>query len=280
MKKQLLMFVAGILLVACSGNKELETVKQFANDFATKVSNNLVDSIRAMYPDAALCDSFALSFSVDAVDVQETETPGTYKITLGNDVNFMVCHNEDGELNVSDSHGLFAYPTEVMAWAKVMGIWEKDLSDSQLAERLCDNGFKEYLAEKVLSDLKQSIEAKDIEYTWIQDFGYTVLDKIFVVLKNNSDYNLNKEEYSIKGEYWDGSRQSITINTEDIKAHENRRLRILLQEYPDIEKSSVTSGQYKATLNSEVILNITEEDAIKRFYKPTGNEYKEYINNK
>ena len=98
MKKNLLMFAAAVMLAACTGNKELETVKQFANDFATKVSNNQVDSIRALYPDAALCDSFALSFVLDSISVEKNEETGNYHVLISDGIDFVISFMEDNQL--------------------------------------------------------------------------------------------------------------------------------------------------------------------------------------
>ena len=47
-KQLLTVLFVGLLFVSCEKNKD---VKQFALDFAEKVSKNQVDSVRALYPD-------------------------------------------------------------------------------------------------------------------------------------------------------------------------------------------------------------------------------------
>ena len=44
------------LATSCGGKSEADQVKDFALDFAAKVSQNQVDSIRALYADAAKID--------------------------------------------------------------------------------------------------------------------------------------------------------------------------------------------------------------------------------
>ena len=100
MKKiQYLLLAMVAVMASCSGNSE---VKQFAIDFADKVSKNQVDSIRAFYPDAEKMDSFALSYSPDSIKVEETDQPNLFKVTFSNTANMIVAVAEDGKMTVKE----------------------------------------------------------------------------------------------------------------------------------------------------------------------------------
>ena len=279
MKKQLLMFATGIMLVACTENKDLEAVKQFANDFASKVRNNQVDSIRALYPDAVLCDSFALKFVADDIDVKKTDKDDKYIIHLGEGISFTVKKDEEGNMNITESHGLFAYPNETMDIARGVGIWEDELTDAQFAERVNDNDFKDFLSEKAMSDFTQKIEAKEVSYTWATDKS---IDKVFVTLKNLSDFDLKKSDYKIKS-YWqynNGNHEDAYVNSVDLKAGENKKVEVGLDYFPYITEAEIKSGKCKLSITCDVILTISRDEILKNYYKPTGGEYLEYFNNK
>ena len=145
MKKTLMLaalFAVGLLATSCGGGtSEADQVKDFALDFATKVSKNQVDSVRALYADAAKCDSFAVTFVPDSVTVTETETPGTYKVSLGA-ADFTVKRAEDGTMSVVESHGLAAYPADALDFAKKTGQWKDGLNDAEQAVRMADKDFR------------------------------------------------------------------------------------------------------------------------------------------
>ena len=145
MKKTLMLaalFAVGLLVTSCGGGtSEADQVKDFALDFATKVSKNQVDSVRAFYADAAKCDSFAVTFVPDSVTVTETETPGTYKVSLGA-ADFTVKCTEDGKMSVVESHGLAAYPADALDFAKKTGQWKDGLNDAEQAVRMADKDFR------------------------------------------------------------------------------------------------------------------------------------------
>ena len=59
-------------MAACGQGDPKAEVTAFANRFASYVAQNQLDSIRAVYPDAAECDSFALNFVADSMRVRPT----------------------------------------------------------------------------------------------------------------------------------------------------------------------------------------------------------------
>ena len=136
------LLAVGMLATSCGGGtSEADQVKDFGIDFATKVSKNQVDSVRALYADAAKCDSFAVTFVHDSVTVTETETPSTYKVSLGA-ADFTVKRAEDGTMSVVESHGLAAYPADALDFAKKTGQWKDGLNDAEQAVRMADKDFR------------------------------------------------------------------------------------------------------------------------------------------
>lgn len=147
------------LATSCGGKSEADQVKDFALDFATKVSQNQVDSIRALYADAAKIDSFAVAFVPDSVSVAETETSGIYKVSLGT-ADFIVKRADDGTTSVTGSHGLAAYPADVLDFAKKTGLWKDGLSDAEQAIRMADKDFRPYVVASFPKTFAQMLMVK------------------------------------------------------------------------------------------------------------------------
>ena len=67
--KRLLLALSAILLTVCSKDTT-EAVRQFAADFAIKVSKNQKDSLLSVWPDVAKADSLVLSFVEDSIKIE------------------------------------------------------------------------------------------------------------------------------------------------------------------------------------------------------------------
>ena len=147
---QYLLLAMVAVMASCSGNSE---VKQFAIDFADKVSKNQVDSIRAFYPDAAKIDSFALDFNPDSIVVTETETPNVFRVSFSSNKNMLVQRADDGKLTVKESHGLYAISPKEMDFALKTGWVKQDMPDVHLATQMADTAFVSFLAKKAKETL-------------------------------------------------------------------------------------------------------------------------------
>ena len=276
--KKLFFFVPMLALVmlASCGDKLQKQVKNFATDFAQKVSKNQVDSIRAMYPDAAKIDSFALAFNADSLTVVETETEGTYKVMFSKDADMLVECGEEGKMTVKVTRGLAAYPAEKMELALATGWISPELNDIQRQERFADTGFTDALADIAMEQMKKTVVATGWDCTW--DNVMNGLAALYVKVQNNSDQKISANDYTVtsivtvRDNWGNVPPQRGHISTLDIKPHQTVRLRVNMDDYPVPESKSQIS------VNSTVNFNLSKEDLLARFYKPTGNEYKEYLN--
>ena len=84
-------------MAACGQGDPKAEVTAFANRFASYVAQNQLDSIRAVYPDAAECDSFALNFVADSMRVEANEQAGTFTVSVGNGKDFVIAKDKDGK---------------------------------------------------------------------------------------------------------------------------------------------------------------------------------------
>ena len=249
-----------------------EQVKQFAINFAEKVSKNQKDSLTAIWPDVVKADSLALAFAADSISVEPTQTAGQYKVNFGN-ADMLVTMAEDGKMTVDETHGLFAYPAEDIDFAKKTGQWKDGLNDLEQAERMGDKDFKAWVttdfSKKIQGALtvgRQLKTIKDIEY--MMDSGIMA-----AIIHNNSDIAFSASDYNVVFRYCDlhdmmTERYSFeTKPGKDIPANGT------------VQVACDFTGRYFPQ-SASVKMKLSNEQLAAKYFKPTGNEYEEYLKTK
>ncbi|MBR6181148.1 MAG: hypothetical protein IKQ77_08055 [Prevotella sp.] len=155
--KSLLAVLCLVAMTVCSEDPKAEATA-FANRFSSYVAQNQLDSIRAVYPDAAECDSFAVKFNPDSLTVEADAQPDTYKVSVGGGVDFVVVKDKDGKWSVTSSHGLVAFNADDLAFAKSVGQYKEGLTDVQLARRMGMKEFKDGLVSSFVKDLQSKVK--------------------------------------------------------------------------------------------------------------------------
>lgn len=262
------------LATSCGGKSEADQVKDFALDFATKVSQNQVDSIRALYADAAKIDSFAVAFVPDSVSVSvaETETPGTYKVSLGT-ADFTVKRADDGTMSVTGSHGLAAYPADALDFAKKTGQWKDGLSDAEQAVRMADKDFRPYVEAsfpkafaKMLMVKGKLRVVKGLNGPAVMAVGTMGANVVSTCDKpiDGSDY-----EVVFKGQYIDFAITPTTVR-EPGKDIAPKGSVLITTEF--MERLDLQSAYVNVKISNDALFN--------KYFTATGNEYDEYLKSK
>lgn len=274
MKKTLMLaalFAVGLLVTSCGGGtSEADQVKDFALDFATKVSKNQVDSVRALYADAAKCDSFAVTFVHDSVTVTETETPGTYKVSLGA-ADFTVKRAEDGKMSVVESHGLAAYPADALDFAKKTGQWKDGLNDAEQAVRMADKDFRTQVVAAFPKTFAKMLMVKGgLEVVKPCDgpammavgtLGANVVSTCDKAI-SGSDYEVVFKGMSVG--YWGEQPLTTSEPGKDIA--------------PNGSAMVTTDFSVHADYNSAYVnIKISNDELFNKYFTPTGKEYDEYL---
>ena len=260
-------FIICVLLVASCGEgkkmKPEEEVRNYGKYFVEKLNDNQLDSLQATYPDILKADSI-LPVNSDTILIVET-SPGQYDLTLTEGMVLKVNRADDGNISVTESKGLFAFPADKVENAKKTGMWDESLSDTQLNERMKDEEFFNYIQDQIKNKTSNILTVGKYVDTSDPDangrFGYNTL-------KNNSDVDIDPSDYSMIYYEFDFDNQKYkTRPGKLIPAHGSIK----------IESSGSTMyGEYF----EKIKWNLSEEQKVEKFAPFTGNEYQEYLDSK
>lgn len=278
MKRKQLFGIASILtgmaLTACSsGGKSVspeDEVRESVKHFVEMVSAGQLDSVKNIYPEIAMADSIAPVKS-DSISVTETGK-GSYDVAVAEGITVKITRSDDGAVKITESKGLFAYPAEKIEFAKNTGMWDAALSDVKLNERMKDEGFADFIKDKISSQTKNIITIGALSGSSF-DTDYTQ------TLKNNSNVEIRPLDYVINVTgveyYWN----------EEYGVNEPREIRITKpgKAISPNGSAKVSFPTYYGSPSGEIkgiTWKISDEEKARRFAKFTGKEYQEYIDSK
>ena len=279
MKKLFYLFmVVAIMVIVTSCDSKKSEVKNFVMQFSQSLSENDTAFIHSAYPCSAECDS--LSFPVDekAIQVEEGDTAGIY-VVKNNDKELVVTIADDGTMTIVDSRNVFSYAVSKKNFALATGWIEDGMSDSQMAERFADKDFINYLGSTLIKELTNNLRVQDWEYSMspmemsARSLSYVPLQFIVV---NNTPYDIAAEDYHIDAtisylRVAGVDNQKKEVNGEAIGANSSIKIKYNLSPvYND-------PNLFEDVVSEKIALNISEEEALQKYFIPKGGEYKSYL---
>lgn len=266
----IMLFVGVGLIVSC-GKKSSpeEEIKDYGKYFVEKLKANQLDSLKNSYPGITEADSI-VPIKSDTIIVAQI-TPGEYDLTLAEGVVLKVSRSEDGNISVTDSKGLFAFPSNKLEIAKKTGMASDSLSDKDLANRFKDKDFFDYM-DKQIEEKKNSILTYTNRLTVTKEPAYMMdSGSGYYTITNNTDQNIKGSDYSMIFKYtYMGYGSSSSTKTEpgkDIPAKGSVQIVKGFSGHDFVEFKGI-------------IINIPEEELFKTFIPFSGNEYQEYLDSK
>ena len=250
--------------------KPEEEVRKFGSYFVEKISAGQLDSIKDFYPEISIADSI-IPLKSDSIIVMEF-APNQYDVTLTEEVTLKINRSENGYITVTESKGLFAFPEYKVDIAKKTGMWEDNLTDAQLNERLKDEDFFKFIKKsktvndkKIISVGQVQPNDKNIESCGFCD-GHLIITNQTDVFISGDDYELvNKVGYQ-------GQATDYDDGYSEFGSHEKGK---------DLEPYG--KARYEAEWGFRVYNNyrikwkLTKEQLQEKFAPFTGNEYQEYL---
>lgn len=248
-----------------------EQVKQFAINFAEKVSKNQKDSLTAIWLDVVKADSLALAFTADSIGVEPTQTAGKYKVNFGN-ADMLVSVAEDGKMTVGETHGLFAWPAEDIEFAKKTGQWKDGLNDPEQAERMGDKEFKTLVTADFSKKMQDALKAEK-KIIMIKDQVNPPEPGIMAaIIRNNSDIDISGTDYQVIFKI-----STSYAGMEDISNKENPGKDISAK---DTVQVTCYWGLHNQPIEARVKMKLSNEQLFNKYFKATGNEYEDYLKTK
>lgn len=273
MKKGFIILAVVVALASC--DDPMKEARQFAEEFSTAVTAGDTTTLYRIYPDAAKADSLALSYVADSLQLEPNATGDTLLIKFSPAVNVTAVKEAEGKFRVINSHGLFAYPAERLAYAKSTGQFADSLDDISNAERIADKGFDDFLAQKMKSQLNGALK---IVSSTKGDFaegegGIMEPMSLTVTIENTSEMPIPGNAYRvlITTIDWDADYMRDVSSTHPLAGK-------------DIKSGEKQSFKYKhpyvgARFSSKIQMLNTGGDLVSG-YTPKGNEYAEYLSSK
>ena len=164
--KKWLYGIIALLLAAIGGggywwysqSKGDQKVQLFVEQFLKAVETGDRATIRNLYPYADSADSLTLPRT--EFMVSKIEESDNYKVVWNKDVWLEIALWEKEGWTIVSSQGFFAWPDDVMDFAKKTGQWKAGLTDKELAERISDDKFKKTLMDEFCTAFKKKVIQK------------------------------------------------------------------------------------------------------------------------
>lgn len=269
MPASLLMMLAAMSWSCGEKTKPEDEVRNYGRMFIEKVSANQIDSLKGSYPDISKADSI-MPLKSDTIMVAATAEPGEYDLTLTEGVVLKVTRQEDGGINVKESKGLFAFPEDKVDIAKKTGMWDDSLNDSQLADRMKDDDFFQFISSRSNINPKDIISVGKLVVT--KDWPGIEMEsgRGYYLFTNKTDMPIAATDYVVlmagenaySGERWNYTKPGLNL--------EPKGTAKLSVEFRPRADPSVKGIKF----------NISDEELKAKFAPLKGNEYQEYLDSK
>lgn len=253
---------------ACNQAEPNAEALQFASRFASFVSQNQLDSIRAFYPGAALCDSFALRFVPDSIKLVANEQADTFRVTASDNVTFVLVKNQNGEFSVTESHGLVAFDEDCLKFAQVTGQYKDGLTDAEQSKRMSEKGFKDQL----IKDFKKSLSEKVYPRKNFDEIRFPMFSadegESAAVVYNKTGKTIEGRDYELY----------IYIDGQHGSGFDNLKGKDLMP--GGSATFNFTYAGNSVPVSSRVVFKLSDEQLFEKYYEATGLEFDDYMRNK
>ena len=280
MKKSLLFGIASLALTvgACGGRKGTQEseISDYGKYFIEKLAANQIDSIKDTYPDIVKSVSL-VPVKSDTIIVVESE-PGKFDVTLAEGITLKVNRSEEGQITVVESKGLFAFPEDKVKLAKKTGMWDDSLSDAQLAERMNDKDFFNWVKKNKTVNTSGIIQIG--KFTRSGGKGYYTLKNTTDVPISGSDYSISiSSSYPVYDpempnavDHW--ATKNSSESGKDLSPNGTAQV------YSNIARTRVNDDAGPEKEIKGIKWKLSQEQMQEKFASFTGKEYQEYLDSK
>lgn len=269
MKRICYLLLSSIALFASCAEDKGDRELVFAKEFAELLSKNSVDSIHALYHDSEVCDSFALDYSPDSIVVGHSGD-GEFKVSFGKGKDMTMRKDADGSFTILSSHGLFAYPKDVLDFARQTGMLEDGLDDVALASRLADKEFKPWLVKNFTKQFAKILRVEgDLKVVKDAEFGMDI-GVIGCKVVNNSDQVISGSDYKVVFK---------CVEIQQMEMNERRSSHTEPGQEIGPNGSALITMDFSDRFYPEkayVTITLADEQLFDKYFTATGDEYAKY----
>lgn len=265
-------------------------VNEFMASFALAVNNGDTTALQTMYPDVVKADSLSSLSDISSLVLESNEKGDTTVVKMASDIILVIVGTSKDSLRVVSSKGLFAYPVTDMELARNTGQWEDSLTDVELAERMADKSFKEYLENKFYSYVVNNLKVEGLnEVLDVQDNVHIGYDHYIITIVNNTNTDFSCSDYSLYLTMYHGSNYDVFTDSWLEKSKDKEYSHFVMGvdikaggKAPVITYGCPNDEDYSWDVVAEatLTLKLTKSQLFNKYFKATGNEYKEYLSTK
>lgn len=269
MKKILLFAIPLFILAACGGGSK--KVRNFAETFVNYVNEDQMDSIKVIYPTANF-DSIA-PISADSISVSEIGS-GVYRVNFSANKWIDVKAGEYG-MTIVESRGIASFPEKKYEIAVNTGMVSDTTNDVRTQELLNDSTYFEWLKRNYSNGGNViQIKAGKIKFFTKPSWGEASQGSVTITLSNLSDSPISGNDYYIT--YMTRESNGLTDNGRRDYNKANKHNGIDLEPKGSCSITLSKMETYKF-FDFEVKPAEGKESVLNYEFKPSGNEYQEYL---
>lgn len=267
-----IIFLLAVCMTSCMDSAERKA-REFADNFALMIADRDLASIRKVYPDLRKSDSIVLNYDPKEMKVSRIDESESFLVEYSPEITIEIKGDGKGSYLVADSRGLFGYPVWKKELAEKTGMWDPDLTDREMADRINDSGFYEYLKE---TQSERSINILTIGVAQWPNNLYGVCPII-----NNTDQSLEWSDYTVTVTYnstaWN---DSLELHTPALHERTVRGIDLAPHGVHNVEIRNGRETDWNPERVVAINLNIPEEKLMSKFAFYKGQEYNMYLKSK
>ena len=257
MKKQLPIFIALACLMLTSCN--FFTKKKAAGiveQLKTAVQAGDINAIKSLYPNAELTDSLALDFDIGNLKYDFVNDT----LVASDDAGHAFYFDTENDMHIVDSKGVFFFPAYRMKFAKGTGQYRDGLRDVELAKRMNDRAFDDYVLQKLRAKYANPLSYGELVSPGYESAGY-------VPVTNHSDIPFRAGDYEL--------RYKFSYFYTDIEDGESRTCKGV--NIDPGETVHLTINFEYGYPHSYVLKYHISDQTLMDAFTPTGREYDDYL---
>ncbi len=265
-----LFLVVALLGGMSSCNSPKKQATNFLEQLHQAIAAGDKATITTMYPTAVVAEALN-DFDPAAAQINVV-SDDSIVVALTDKMDITLARDAEGTLKAVQSHGLFSYEPNALAFALSTGQYKPTLDDGGNAARMADSAFVGYLSGKVFAEIKKNVsvhvsQREGSEY-WMVVQSATVT--------NNNDFDLGGDDYvaTVSGSYFDTEQMrdvrsgGKSLTGKPIPAHSSVTYSLGVS---DFEGGVMYRG-------GGVTIKSLSPELVKQVYTPSGTEYEDYLN--